>query len=112
MVVKSWQVPFVNGNQVHYVDDWRPNVVLKDPYEFTDELRFVSYHKGRSRVTVELQSVSSNTSYECTLDKFFQMLRLGHIYQIGSYQKDFYIRGKFGFKKLGSTISLYLIPEN
>ncbi len=112
--VKTWQVPFVNGNHKHYVDSWlvnRGDVIFVDPYEFDDELRVVSYEKGQSRVTIRLKSLINSKTYECTLDKFFDMLHFGTITQrepLGE-GKFIVIAGKFGFKKIGSTITIYLV---
>ena len=117
MAVK-FQVPFMNGNQVHHVNSWQINnpnfnCQLKDSYEFSDILYIDSYSQGRSRVTVKLWSITTNHSFECTLKELFSMLKNGTINQFTHMngQKYVSVTGTFGFKKVGTTVSLYLITE-
>lgn len=102
----KFQVPFdKDGNQWHFpIPTYRGETYYQDPYEFDDELQVEDWEKGRSRVTIRLKSVNTGKTYECTLAEYMAMSTSEH-----NDGKRVTIKGVFGFKKVGTTVSLMLI---
>lgn len=121
--MSNWKVPFLNDNMVSYAEEWwingphfKDKLEFKDPYEFDDELAFVRYAKGRSSITITLESTANGVQYDTTLGGFIDMINAGVLRSIEPNptlhprgERAVAISGKFGFAKRGTSVAVILI---
>jgi hypothetical protein len=126
MAKKAYKVPFddYSGDQLHYADK-RTNLVhfpngweaynddcdnpanrveagveWREPYEFEDTLKYVTYHRGRSAAYFEFVSLNDGRRYTMFLKQFDQAVSRMVMGQF---------TGSFGFVKYGHNYGVALL---